>query len=189
MPKIIKDIEEKIFNGAFELFGEYGYKKVDMKMIAKKIGIAVGTLYNYYPNKEKLFIHVFEKSWGNTFCKLDDVLKKEIDLKKKMKEAIIVLHDEISARKGLGKALFKENIFEKDDLDKVLYTKKVLLDKVENLIKEIKKEEGLKLEDGMERRLAGTIFMIIIEMRNQYPNEKEKNIQYINSLIDCTYGK
>ncbi|MCT4620981.1 MAG: TetR/AcrR family transcriptional regulator [Marinisporobacter sp.] len=189
MPKIIKDIEEKIFNGAFELFGEYGYKKVDMKMIAKKVGIAVGTLYNYYPNKEKLFIHVFEKSWAKTFYKLDNVLTKEINPKEKMKEGIAVLYDEISARKGLGKELFKENIFEKEDVDKILYTKDVLLNKVENLIQEIKKQEGLKLEDGMERRLAGTIFMLIIEMRNQYPNEKEKNMRYINQLINCTYEK
>ena len=46
MPKIIKNLEENIFNAAFELFSEYGYQDVDMKMIAKKVGIAVGTLYN-----------------------------------------------------------------------------------------------------------------------------------------------
>lgn len=52
MPKIIKNLEEKIFNNAQKLFCENGYENVDMKTIAENCSIAVGTLYNYFPNKK-----------------------------------------------------------------------------------------------------------------------------------------
>lgn len=63
MPKIIKDIEERIFNAALKLFAERGYNKVNMKMVAKEAGIAVGTLYNYFPNKLGLFLSVLETNF------------------------------------------------------------------------------------------------------------------------------
>ena len=88
MPKIIKDIEENILSAAFELFGEYGYKEADMKKIAKKAGIAVGTLYNYYSNKKELFIKVFEMSWKNTFSRLDDMYMENLSPKEKMRNLL-----------------------------------------------------------------------------------------------------
>ena len=61
MPKIIKDAEKQILQSATELFGQHGYHSADMKMISNKTGIAVSTIYNYFPTKKKLFISVLEK--------------------------------------------------------------------------------------------------------------------------------
>lgn len=188
MPKIIKDAEEKIFNAAIELFGEHGYRGVEMKMIAEKVGIAVGTLYNYYPNKKQLFINVFKKSWHNTVFKLDDVINKDISSKEKLKKILETLYDEISLRKGLGLALFKEKVFNEDNIDIFLNTKDIILDKIEGLIQNVKDEEEFKLGDGMERRLAETFFILLSELRAQHPDEKETNMQYINQFIECTFG-
>ncbi len=55
MPKTIKNLSSKIKITALEIFMEKGYEKTDMRYIAKKMGIAVGTLYNYYPSKSMLF--------------------------------------------------------------------------------------------------------------------------------------
>lgn len=189
MPKIINDIEENIFNVAFELFGEYGYQQVDMKMIAKKIGIAVGTLYNYYPNKKQLYIAVFEKSWKNTFCKLDGIIEEKVSFKEKIRSMITTLYDEMSKRKGLGQELIKENVFIENERDKIFYIKEELLNKIEQLIRKVKEQDGLKLEDEMERRLAETIFMSIVNMTTEYVNEKEKNIRFITQFVECTYIK
>ena len=53
MPKIIKDVDKILQNCAMNLFITYGYLNVDMKMISEKSGIAVGTLYHYYENKQQ----------------------------------------------------------------------------------------------------------------------------------------
>lgn len=60
MPKIIKDVEKTIRNCAIELFIEHSYADVDMRMISKKSGIAVGTLYNYYENKKQLYLSILK---------------------------------------------------------------------------------------------------------------------------------
>ncbi|HHU92132.1 MAG TPA: TetR/AcrR family transcriptional regulator, partial [Halanaerobiaceae bacterium] len=51
MPKIIDNIEQKIYENALSLFAAKGYNQVSMKNVAEASGIAVGTLYNYYSNK------------------------------------------------------------------------------------------------------------------------------------------
>nr|WP_278001320.1 TetR/AcrR family transcriptional regulator [Clostridium botulinum] len=85
MPKIIRDIEEKISSASIRLFGEYGYEAVDMKLIAKESGVAVGTLYNYYSRKSELFLEVFIKSWEKTLSKLKEERNKDISKEKKIK--------------------------------------------------------------------------------------------------------
>lgn len=45
----------EILNTALELFSEKGYNNVSMQEIAEKSEFAVGTLYNYFANKEELY--------------------------------------------------------------------------------------------------------------------------------------
>ena len=97
MPKIIKDIEEKISSASIRLFGEYGYEAVDMKLIAKESGVAVGTLYNYYSRKSELFLEVFVKSWEKTLSKLKEERNKDISKEKIIGEIQEIFNEQISA--------------------------------------------------------------------------------------------
>ncbi len=55
----MKNKEIKIFNSGKELFSTKGFKDTNVSDITKMAGIAVGTFYNYYPSKEKLFMDIF----------------------------------------------------------------------------------------------------------------------------------
>lgn len=46
---------QRILAAAHKVFIEKGYRQADMRSIAKEAGIAVGTIYNYYPNKAVLY--------------------------------------------------------------------------------------------------------------------------------------
>ncbi|MCT4584817.1 MAG: TetR/AcrR family transcriptional regulator [Peptostreptococcaceae bacterium] len=135
MPKIIKDLEEKIYINAFSLFCEKGYKKTSMKDISKNTNIAVGTLYNYYNSKENLFFEILKESWTNTFKKLDYILEQENNIDKKIKEFFKTLFLELKNRKGLGKELFEHNVIDKEDMDnlnkKIIDLTLLLIDKKE----------------------------------------------------------
>ncbi|SKC89922.1 TetR/AcrR family transcriptional regulator [Maledivibacter halophilus] len=189
MPKIIEDIEEHILNSAFELFGKYGYKKTDMKMIAKKAGIAVGTLYNYYFNKKQLFIEVFEKSWNYTFKRLNSIIKEDIETKEKIKKLIEALYDEISKRNGLGGELIRENVINEKNSRSILIVKEELLEKIKGLLKEMRSFEGIKLKEEMDERLISSLFAIIVEMTRAYPDENDKNLEFINFFLESIYRK
>jgi AcrR family transcriptional regulator len=65
-------VEEKrirIYNCAKELFRTKGFKDTNISEITKKAGMAVGTFYNYYSSKEKLFMDIFLEE--NTKLKKD----------------------------------------------------------------------------------------------------------------------
>jgi len=60
-PRRKQDIEkrrEEILKAALDLFMEKGYGVATMPDIAKKAGVAAGTLYLYYPSKRELFVAV-----------------------------------------------------------------------------------------------------------------------------------
>ncbi|MDF2939025.1 MAG: transcriptional regulator, partial [Paenibacillaceae bacterium] len=55
----MEDKKTRIYNCAKELFSTNGFKDTGISDIAKKAGMAVGTIYNYYPSKEKLFMDIY----------------------------------------------------------------------------------------------------------------------------------
>ncbi len=55
----MEDKKAEIFRCGKELFSSKGFKDTNVSDITKLSGIAVGTFYNYYSSKEKLFLDIF----------------------------------------------------------------------------------------------------------------------------------
>lgn len=89
MPKIINDPTNKILAAAVEIRKKVGEENLSMRQVAKKAGVSVGTIYNYYANKEELFAAI-EKHKG-------EMLRKEIasyrGKDKSLSEALQELYD------------------------------------------------------------------------------------------------
>jgi len=68
--------EKQILDAARVLFFQYGYKKTSVDEIAEAAGIGKGTVYNYFKNKEDLFIQCAEKTKNRMNQQLDKELKK-----------------------------------------------------------------------------------------------------------------
>jgi AcrR family transcriptional regulator len=190
MPKIIKDIEQKILTIAEELFTTYSYEEVDMRQIAKRVGIAVGTLYNYYPNKKQLHVKVFEYSWKNTFIQLDEVIASSKLPEEKLKMYIKELYQAVQRRNGLGRELFgKGALLESKDGDQNikrgyfrLITERIQKD-MEQLLVELYEQKQQNVEKDMRNRLAASIMILIFSILEQYPGEKEKNLEFLYQLM------
>lgn len=54
MPKQISNVSKKIMDAALKIYREEGYESISMRKIAKVSGLAVGTVYNRFENKEDL---------------------------------------------------------------------------------------------------------------------------------------
>lgn len=50
---------KKIINTAIKLFVKYGAQATSMQTLAKKSGVATGSIYNYFENKEMLINDIF----------------------------------------------------------------------------------------------------------------------------------
>ena len=57
-----------ILTSATNYFAKVGFYSAEMDKIAKDAGVGKGTLYNYFKNKDELYLscieHHFEKTWA-----------------------------------------------------------------------------------------------------------------------------
>ena len=126
MPKIINDPTNKILQASIDILRKVGRDDFSMRQVAKKANISVGTIYNYYPNKESLFLAIDKKQ--------GEVLRKELGAYKakgkktedalveiyEKTEAIIALEEEASLiEESLAKAF--STCFKREGVEKEYY--------------------------------------------------------------------
>jgi len=66
MPKVIMHLQEKIIFQAEKILQDEGPSKLTIRGVAKKCGIGVGTVYNYYPTKDALIAGIVMNRWDKT---------------------------------------------------------------------------------------------------------------------------
>lgn len=71
------DRGEQILAAAYTVFGEKGFFTAKMDDIAQEAGVAKGTLYLYYANKEELFHAVIEKNLRDYFTEYKEILNEK----------------------------------------------------------------------------------------------------------------
>ncbi|MDF2880834.1 MAG: transcriptional regulator, TetR family protein [Clostridiaceae bacterium] len=183
MPKIIKDVEKTIRNCAAELFVQYSYSYVDMRMISKKSGVAVGTLYNYYGNKKQLYISIIKESWQNTFQKLDAVRDLAVSPEEKLSEFISTLYEDIEARSGLGKDLINTTETELIEDDEIKDLKNSLMLILSNFFNCLNKKENLNKCSNIDTRLEESLLICTLAMYELHPDDKKENISFLVKFI------
>ena len=63
MPKIIKDPEDRILQAARKRLLDSDLSSFSLRGVAADCGIAVGTIYNYFRDKESLMASVMAQDW------------------------------------------------------------------------------------------------------------------------------
>jgi AcrR family transcriptional regulator len=175
MPKVIDKVEEKINNSAFRLFGKNGYNNITMKMVAQDVGISVGTLYNYYSNKEDLFLNSFKQSFGQIYFALNNIIKKS----KNPYKFISVLYNEIVRLKGFSMELIRSKI----NHEMVDELKNHLLILMRSLIYQAEEKGDLQIPDRDKDRVIRLLILAIYDFAQEFPDDKQGNIDFISRLI------
>lgn len=91
MVKILKRDKPKykqIVDAAVIVIAENGYHQAQVSKIAKEAGVADGTIYLYFKNKEEILISVFREKMGDFVEIVKNAIKKEITATEKLYEMI-----------------------------------------------------------------------------------------------------
>lgn len=78
---------QKIINAAVKVIAHNGYHQAQVAKIAREAGVADGTIYLYFKNKEDILISVFHEKMGIFIKKIE----KEIEEKQTAKEKLLAL--------------------------------------------------------------------------------------------------
>jgi len=72
----MEDKKTVLLNCAKELFATKGFKDTNVADITRQAGFSVGTFYNYFPSKDKLFVEILEQETAELMKRI----MKSIDL-------------------------------------------------------------------------------------------------------------
>lgn len=67
---------DTILEAAAQVFRVHGAKGATTNRIAERAGVSIGSLYQYFPNKEALLIALMERHIGSSIAMLGDVLQR-----------------------------------------------------------------------------------------------------------------
>jgi AcrR family transcriptional regulator len=58
--KLPPEKQERVLDGAIEEFSRWGYEKASINRMVGRIGIAKGSIFQYFGSKKNLYFHIFE---------------------------------------------------------------------------------------------------------------------------------
>lgn len=103
--------KEQIRRAAITVIAREGFHAATTDKIAAEAGVAVGTIYNYFRNKDDILEYIFQTEYEKRaayFAKLD---QKELGTVAKL-EAILTMHfTEVEENPDLAKVILAENKF------------------------------------------------------------------------------
>ena len=70
MPKILEKVREQLLAEAERQIVERGYARTTIRSVAGACGIAVGTVYNYFPSKDLMIASYMEEDWKQSLAKM-----------------------------------------------------------------------------------------------------------------------
>ncbi|MBQ8624951.1 MAG: TetR/AcrR family transcriptional regulator [Agathobacter sp.] len=69
---------DKILEQALLIAKKEGVDKLSIRKLASACGIAIGSVYNYYPDKDTLVTAVAEEFWNNIFADQDKLYRSQM---------------------------------------------------------------------------------------------------------------
>ena len=104
--KVSKD--ELIRQAAIRLFSRKGFYKTRAEEIAQEAGVAVGTIYNYFRNKEEILLSIFKTEFDDRMRLFRDLLKSDIPIQEKIRRILEEHFSRLKARGDLTQLLLQE---------------------------------------------------------------------------------
>jgi len=140
MARIIENPKQLILDNAKNILYSEGYSNLSIRNVAKASGLAVGTIYNYYPTKKDLVIEMMIEYWGECFKALEIILNSKTNLYDKLFKIFNELNMFISTFKEVwlkankadntdnpNSGLEKENLHMESHIEKLIRTVEELL--------------------------------------------------------------
>ncbi len=77
-----------MMQAAVQVFAEKGYYAATVRDIVKAADVAIGTFYFYFPDKETLFVHLYEETADFLLQTIDQAIRSRSDLVQQLSRGI-----------------------------------------------------------------------------------------------------
>ena len=102
--------EQKILEAAAKVFARHGYHNSKMSQIAEEAGVAAGSLYLYYTNKEDILNRVFTDLWKTLAKEMETlVTREELNPLEKLEGMIDMVFDMFITNSSMATVFLNEH--------------------------------------------------------------------------------
>ncbi|MBA2173393.1 TetR/AcrR family transcriptional regulator [Halobacillus locisalis] len=144
---------KQIIDAAVEVIAENGYHSSQVSKIAKKAGVADGTIYLYFKNKEDILVSLFQEKMGQFIEKIEHETNSRQTAEEKLFKLVETHFEQLSADHHLAIVTQLELRQSNKDLrQKINHVLKRYLNVMDMIIDE-GVEEGL-FRESLDRRLV-----------------------------------
>ncbi|TGB04115.1 TetR/AcrR family transcriptional regulator [Halobacillus salinus] len=144
---------KQIIDAAVEVIAENGYHSSQVSKIAKKAGVADGTIYLYFKNKEDILVSLFQEKMGQFIEKIEQETNSRQTAEEKLLKLVETHFEQLSADHHLAIVTQLELRQSNKDLrQKINSVLKPYLNVIDAIISE-GVEEGL-FRPNLDRRLV-----------------------------------
>lgn len=98
--------QERILDGALEVFKSEGLDGATMDEIASRSGFGKATLYYYFDSKEEVFTAILENGWKNLWSSLETVIAGQYGPRQTFINVLLKIAENVRKRPGLFEFLF-----------------------------------------------------------------------------------
>jgi TetR/AcrR family fatty acid metabolism transcriptional regulator len=100
--------EKLIRQAAVRLFSRKGFYKTRAEEIAQEAGVAVGTIYNYFANKEEILLSIFQAEFEERIELFRELLASDLSLPEMIQRILEAHFALLKQRRGLARVLVRE---------------------------------------------------------------------------------
>ncbi len=169
------DKKNLILESAEKVFIEKGYYPAKIEEIARNAGIAKGTVYIYFKDKESIYISLIEKKLKELASFIESVINQETSPSDKLKKIYFLLCEYMDKTQKLQAIISIENM--KTLMHILNRMKKRVIPKVKSVIESISKiiEEGIKegVFEDIDPLLGALLFMSHLRLAILLPMMEE----------------
>ncbi len=178
----MKDKKEVLFECAKELFATKGFKDTGISDITKLAGFGVGTFYNYYPSKDKLFAEILQQETTALMKRIMKSVNLDADPVKLIKQ-LLILNMEGMLSNPILSQWYNPDIYNKIE---TLFREEKGLDAMEFLYQDfIKLVQKWQAEGKMRTDISSEMIMAIFGAIIRIGYHKEEiGLQYFPELQD-----
>jgi len=135
------DKKELIRQAALSVFAQHGFYSTTAHQIAEEAGVAVGTLYNHFEDKEDILMHILDTEMNERQTAVLEIVSKNLPMKEQIKQIIAFHMERAVGNKFMMRLFLGEELHLNGKLEKFTY----------KLFKEIPDRMAIMLQAAMDR--------------------------------------
>lgn len=181
------DKKELIRENAIQVIAIEGYSNTTIRMIAEEAGIAVGTIYNYFKNKDEIIDYVFMVEHEKRIKFLKNINSNNKPISEKIRMFLDFHFDDLNHNQNIGKVLIQESMIPTkrslEGITKFLIELPIIFSEMLKQAEsndEIRKTNHHVISHAIFHAIRGVVYTIeTIDGNKDYDNAKKQLLDFI----------